>query len=104
MIDAVIKESPMVLVYVSAPSCNVCKVIKPQLKEAITRQFPELLWFDVDASVSIEWTGQQQVFSIPTVLVYFDGQEWLRKSRNFGVTEITSALERPYQIFLEQKT
>ena len=41
------------------------------------------------------------VFAEPTVIVFFDGKETIRKSRNFGLQELEDAIKRPYQLIFE---
>ncbi|RLD02179.1 MAG: thioredoxin, partial [Chloroflexi bacterium] len=38
------------------------------------------------------------VFAIPTVLVFLDGKEFLRKSRHMSVDEVIREIKRPYDI------
>ena len=39
------------------------------------------------------------VFAVPTIIVYFDGKEFERKSRNFSVGGFIEELQRPYGLF-----
>ena len=41
------------------------------------------------------------MFSIPTLLVYFEDREMLRLSRGFSLTQLRAGLERPYRLFFE---
>jgi thiol-disulfide isomerase/thioredoxin len=87
-----------VLVYFSSPSCSVCKVLKPKLAEMCRKEFPELKLFYVDTEKSPLIAGQFRVFSIPTLLVFFNEKEFLRISRTIGLESLKTALSRPYQM------
>ena len=87
-----------VLVYLSSPKCHVCKIIKPKLYLEVKNKYPKLHWLDINLSQSLEISGQLQVFSIPTVIVYFSGKETIRKTRNFSISELLDSIERPYKI------
>jgi len=99
-INSVIKENLAVMVYFSAPTCNVCHSLKPKLMEAIKANFKEFHVEDVDVSVEQDVSAHFGVFAIPTVLVFLDGQEFLRKSRHMSVDEVIRDIKRPYEIMM----
>jgi len=93
-----IKENLAVMVYFSAPTCNVCHGLKPKLMEALDTSFKEFKVESVDISVEEDIAPHFGVFAIPTVLVFLDGKEFLRKSRHMSVDEVISEIKRPYDI------
>ena len=97
-IEQSIKENTAVMVYFSAPTCNVCHSLKPKLLEALDTNFKEFVVESVDISVEEDIAPHFGVYAIPTVLIYLDGKEFLRKSRHMSVSEIMSEIERPYKI------
>lgn len=97
-IEQTIKENLAVMVYFSAPTCNVCHALKPKLLEAIDTNFKEFEIVSVDTSVSQDIAAHFSVFTIPTVLVFLDGREFLRKSRHMSVDEVIREIKRPYEI------
>ena len=88
------------MLYFSAPTCNVCHALKPKLLEAIEGNFKEFKIVSVDTSIEQEIAAHYSVFAIPTVLVFLDGREFLRKSRHMSVDEVVREIERPYSIML----
>ena len=97
-IEQVIKENLAVMVYFSAPTCNVCRALKPKLLEALESNFNEFKVESVDISVEEDIAPHFGVFAIPTVLVFLDGKEFLRKSRHMSVDEVMREIKRPYEI------
>ncbi|MDF1874877.1 thioredoxin family protein [Sulfurimonas sp. SAG-AH-194-I05] len=93
-----IKENLAVMVYFSAPTCNVCHSLKPKLLEALDANFKDFHIESVDISVEEDIAPHFGVLSIPTVLVFLDGKEFLRKSRHMSVGEVISEIKRPYDI------
>ena len=93
-----IKENLAVMVYFSAPTCNVCHALKPKLMEALDSNFKEFKVESVDISVEEDIAPHFDVFAIPTVLVFLDGKEFLRKSRHMSVDEVIREIKRPYDI------
>lgn len=97
-----IRTHTAVLFYFSHEACNVCKVLKPKVGEAMQEQFPELALFYADTKKRAEISAQNSIFAVPTILVFFDGREYLRKSRNIGLNELVESIQRPYELLFQQ--
>lgn len=97
-IEQKINENLAVMVYFSAPTCNVCHVLKPKLLEAIDSNFDKFEIESIDISANQEVAAHYGIFTIPTVLVFLDGKEFLRKSRNMSIDEVVKEIKRPYDI------
>ena len=87
-----------VALYFSAPTCNVCHALKPKLLNAFESNFSELKVISIDISETPEIASHFGVFAIPTLLVYLDGKEFLRKSRHMSVDQVVEEIKRPYDI------
>jgi len=99
-INHTLNTNNAVMLYFSAPTCNVCHALKPKLTEAIMDNFPTFVIESIDISETPEIASHFSVFAIPTVLIFFQGREFLRKSRHMSVGEVTDAIARPYSIML----
>lgn len=97
-INNTIKENMAVLVYFSAPTCNVCHALKPKLLDALDANFEEFKVESVDISAAEDIAPFFNVYAIPTVLVFLDSKEFLRKSRHMSVDEVIREIKRPYEI------
>lgn len=101
-ITAAISENRAILVYFSAPQCMVCHTLKPKLAEMLQEDYPLIKKFYVDITKAPVISGQMRVFSIPTVLFFFEEREYLRKSRNFGIDELKGLLRKIYNGVFEE--
>ncbi|MDY0233682.1 MAG: thioredoxin family protein [Sulfurimonas sp.] len=97
-INKIIEKNQAVLVYFSAPSCGVCHALKPKLLEAIEANFEDFVIQSVDISENEDIAPHFGIFTIPTILVFLDSKEFLRKSRNMSVDEVIREIKRPYEI------
>lgn len=95
-----IDDNLAVMLYFSAPTCNVCHALKPKLLDAIKSNFKEFKIITVDTSIEQETAARFNVFAIPTVLVFLGGREFLRKSRHMSVDEVVREIKRPYEIMM----
>jgi thioredoxin-like negative regulator of GroEL len=84
------------LFYFSAPHCSVCKVLKPKLLQMLKEEYPEFRAFYIDIENSPLIAGQMRIFTIPTLLIFFEGKEFYRISRNISLEELKKTIERPY--------
>jgi thiol-disulfide isomerase/thioredoxin len=85
-----------VLLYLSFPSCGVCKSIQPKVINLVRDHFPKMNMYYVDIDAVPEARGQLSVYTVPAVLVYFNGKETIREARNFGITELGAKIDRYY--------
>ena len=91
-------EEPALLAYFSTENCNICKVLKPKVAELIQTEFPKIKLIYIKSDILPEVAAQNQVFAAPTILVFFEGKEYIRKSRNIGIGELHHEIERPYSM------
>lgn len=91
-------EQPVLLAYFSTEICNVCKVLKPKVSELVQKEFPRIKLVYIKSDKLPELAAQNQVFAAPTILIFFEGKEYIRKSRNIGINELQQEIERPYSL------
>lgn len=97
----IINTGNPVLIYFSGENCSVCKVLKPKIEEEIKRNFSKFELFEVKTDISVELTAQFMIFSIPTIMIYFDKKEFKRYGRNMSIVEFIKELQRPYNLMYE---
>jgi len=93
-----IKTELAIALYFSAPTCNVCHALKPKLLTAFEANFSQLQVKSIDISETPEVASHFGVFSIPTLLIFLDGKEFLRKSRHMSVDQVVEEIKRPYDM------
>lgn len=88
-------------IYFSAPSCSVCQVLSPKISSMMLKEFPLLKAFHVDTSLHPEIAAQLGLYTNPSLLVYLDGNEFLRRSRSIGVTQVEEDIKRTYNLLFK---
>ena len=96
-----IKNNDAVMIYFSGEHCGVCKVLEPKIKEAFSLSFPKIKQIYINAEEHKLTAIEYGVFSMPTIIVYFDGKEFARKSRNLSVAGFAQEIKRPYGLFFD---
>ncbi|MCG8578415.1 MAG: thioredoxin family protein [Bacteroidales bacterium] len=90
-----------VLKYFSHSNCSVCKVLKPKVQLLLSEKFPKMNFEYVDIEKQPAIAAENQVFTVPTLLIYFEGKEYYRFARNVSIGQLKDAIERPYQLLYE---
>ncbi|NBC29692.1 MAG: thioredoxin [Spirochaetes bacterium] len=93
-----ISETDAILLYVTTTDCSVCNVLKPKVRELLEERFPRMEFIDIEMDLLPEAGRDFEVYSVPTVIGFFQGKEHFRKVRVFGIEELAEAIERPYEI------
>jgi thioredoxin-like negative regulator of GroEL len=93
-----INTNKSLVVYFSGENCSVCKVLKPKIEKVVIDNFPKMEIYEVKTDNCLELSAQFLIFSIPTVLVYFDKKEFKRYGRNMSIPLFVEELKRPYNL------
>lgn len=97
-LENIVKNEVGVLLYFSTPTCNVCHALKPKIKETFEKNFPLIRQYFIDSHVTPQIPASLQIFSVPTIVIYLDGKEFARESRNVSISLLTDKIKRPYDI------
>ena len=100
-LEQVINDTDAVMVYFSGKSCGVCKVLQPKIQDAFTKNFPKIKQIYIDADDFKQTALEYNVFSVPTIIIFFDKKEQKRKTRNLSVDGFVDELKRSYRLFFD---
>ena len=92
-------KKPAVLLYISAPNCNVCDVLKERVKNVLGEKFPKIEMGEANIAKIPEISSKFNIFSAPVFMIYFDGKEFAREGRNVGLYPLSEKIEKIYKIF-----
>lgn len=81
-----IKKNPIVLLYIGQNNCGVCHSLKPQV-ENIMLDFDDVKKIELDASQVPEVAEAFQVLTVPVILLFIEGKEYLRRARIVHLNE-----------------
>lgn len=96
-IDGILASYGLKLFYLSRPDCGVCTAMKPKVT-AMLADFPRIDAYDIDLDEHPILAGRFEVFTIPAVLVYAGGREFIREARYFSVDELAGRIGRYYEL------
>lgn len=101
-LEQTIQTHPACALYFSQSGCGVCQVLEPKLEALFAQTFPHIPFFTVDSLRFPELPAQKSVFTVPTLLVFFEQSEFLRESRHISLPAVQQQLSRPYDLLFTE--
>lgn len=98
-----IEANKMVLVYFGSNNCNVCVNIEPKI-ERMLKKYEKVKYVHVDVNESVEITAQNNIFTIPAVLVFINGKETIREARFISIEILSEEISRYYNLLFEDES
>lgn len=68
------------IVLAKTKSCTVCNAIEPIVHDALL-DYPSIPFYKIFIENVLEFSGQQLVFTVPTLIFYKNNKEYARLSR-----------------------
>jgi len=93
-----LKNNLALVLYFSSPSCAVCHDLRPKVMKALEENFPSIARYHADIALTPEIAAEFQVFSAPSIIVFFEGKEFIRKGRAVSVDGLLQEIKRPYEM------
>ncbi|GGA84958.1 thioredoxin family protein [Ornithinibacillus halotolerans] len=95
-IEEFIQSNRLAFLYISQPECSVCHALKPQVLEILSH-YPEIKIGSIDANVVTEIAGRFSIFTVPVLLLFVDGKEFLRDARIVHLDLFREKIDKIYQ-------
>ncbi len=70
----------------------------PKIQQMLQEKFPRMQFEHIDMEKYPDMAAEYQVFTAPTILVFFEGKEYFRFARNVGLSQLEEAISRPYNL------
>lgn len=97
LIDELVAENMMTLVYFGNDTWGVCKDIKSKVL-TLLEEYPEIKFVYVDVEKSHNVAVHYNIFTVPGILLYVDGKESIREARHISVLDLESKINRYYEM------
>lgn len=99
-----IATSELALVYFGQPNCSVCHGLKPQIDTKLAEFKEEIRFLEVNTLEVPEVAGEFSVMTVPVVLLFVDGREYLRQARFVPVQNLYDQVKKIVEGLKESKT
>lgn len=99
-IDTFLDEHLLAFLFVSRTNCSVCHALLPQVKE-LMQDYPEIKLGSVNADHVEEVAGRFSIFTIPVLLLFFEGKEYVREARIVHMDLFKEKINKIYKNVVE---
>ncbi len=82
-------------IFISREECGVCHALLPQVEELL-RRFPEIQLGHIDAGLVEDIAGHLMVFTVPVLLLFVDGKEYIREARFVHMEMLEEKISKIY--------
>lgn len=97
-IDTFISTNSLSFLYISSPGCSVCKGLWPQIQDLLG-SYPKIKLAHIDTSNVEEVAGRFSVFTVPVLLLFIEGKEYIRKARIVHLDLLNKEINRILEAF-----
>lgn len=87
----------MEVLYITRTGCGVCSAIRPRV-QAMVAKYELCQLREINLDEEPEAAGRYEVFSLPAVLIFVDGQESIREARFFDMDALEHNVDRLYTL------
>ncbi|HEX7411507.1 MAG TPA: thioredoxin family protein [Bacteroidales bacterium] len=95
-LNELIAASKGLILYFYSDDCAPCISLRPKVKAMVDEFFPLLQLEFIDSMKYPELPAVLAVFSSPSLLVFFEGKEFVRESKYVSIESLQEKIERYY--------
>lgn len=96
--EEILKKETAALIYFYSDSCAPCVSLRPKVTELVNSTFPKMKLVFVNSAIYPMLAAHFNVFSNPTLLIFFEGKEYNRLSKYVSISQLEEVIERPYSM------
>jgi thioredoxin-like negative regulator of GroEL len=99
LFDQMIAENTFVLIYLSGLNCSVCQAVKPKIEKLIHDNFLDIALFEISTNQLPELAARLSVFTIPVILFFVEGKEYIREVRFIEISLLKQKIEKILSLY-----
>ncbi len=94
-----LNKNKLVAIYFSTLSCHICEDLFPKIKNLILKKFDKTKLLRISFDIHPQICSHFSIFEAPVFLMFFDGKEFIRKSRFMSLTQLDEKIQRLYKLY-----
>ena len=100
-INELVAKEVAVFIYFYSDNCAPCLSLRPKVQQLVDEVYPEIELAFVNSEKYPTLPATFNIFSNPTLLLFFEGREYRRESKYISIPQLSEAIERPYNMIFE---
>lgn len=98
-----VANSHLSFVYFGHPECSVCHGLKPQIDQKLKEFGNDVNFYEVNTFVVPEVAGDYSIMTVPVVLLFVEGKEYLRQARFVPIQPLYEQMKKIVTGFTESQ-
>ncbi|WP_156856084.1 thioredoxin family protein [Oceanobacillus sp. AG] len=95
-IDDFIESHPLSFLYISRTNCSVCHALLPKV-QSLLENYPQIHPAHINADDVEAVAGRFSIFTIPVLLLFVEGKEYIREARIVHMDLLEEKLDKIYK-------
>ncbi|HRY99907.1 MAG TPA: thioredoxin family protein [Bacteroidales bacterium] len=100
----ILQQEPAVMLYFYNDHCAPCISLRPKVEYLIEQEFPRMKLVMVNGESEALTAASFGVFSHPTLILFFEGKEYIRESKYVSIGQLDRAIRRPYDLLFQDQS
>lgn len=100
-ISKIISDNKAVAIYFKGENCAPCMALQPKIKDLFEKNFPKIKLLFINPTIDLSEYAQFNIFSFPTLIVFMDRREVVRKSIYLSLPQLKGEIEKYYSLLFE---
>lgn len=92
-IEKFVETNELAFIFISKPNCSVCESLLPQI-ERVMEQYPSIKTALINTEVVPEVAGHFNIFTVPVLILFYQGKEYLREARIVPIQPFNEKIRR----------
>ena len=97
--ETILNSHESLCLYFKSPNCGVCEVVLPKVQKLFEKRFKKVNFQVIDIANEPNLATEFMVFTAPTILIFFDKKEYIKKSRTIFLDELEKEISRVYDLY-----
>lgn len=95
------QNPPLQLWFFYGQDCSICHDLWPKVKRLVEEKFPKLELRHLDAAEHRELAGQNRMLSVPGILFWVEGREYLRTNGFVRLNQLEDQIQKAYSSYYQ---
>ncbi|RAJ00546.1 thioredoxin [Paenibacillus pabuli] len=102
MIEEMIQQHELVLLYVSRPECSVCHALLPKVRELL-KPYPMVRLTHINVNQVEEVVSRFLIFTVPTMIMLVESKEYIRADRFVRLDRLEEQVQQIYHMYTQNE-
>jgi len=98
-----IDKEKAILLYFYNDDCAPCVSLRPKVERLMVSFFPRMKLLFVDSKHDPKIPASFGTYTSPTLLIFFEGKEFMRFSKYISMKELEAAIRKYYVLVFEKE-